>query len=76
MTQRFGSLMSVEGEAGLAFAAFVFMHAGCEGELIESRLGQDLLACWCLQCDARRTFGTAASARTSKTSPGRWNGER
>jgi len=61
MAQRLGSSASVEGEAGLAFATFVFGHAGCEGELIESRVGEDLLACRCLQCDETRTFGTAAS---------------
>jgi hypothetical protein len=61
LAQRFGSLMSVKGEAGPAFAAFVFRHAGCEGEPIESRVGDDLLACWCLRCDETRTFGTAAS---------------
>jgi len=54
-----GSLTSVRGEAGLTFAAFVFRHAGCGGELIESRLEEDLLACWCLQCDEARTFGAA-----------------
>ena len=51
MAHWLGSFMSVKGEAGLAFAAFVFRHTGCGGELIESRLGEDLLACWCLQCE-------------------------
>jgi hypothetical protein len=35
----------MQGYAGLAFAAFVLKHGGCRGELIESRLGEDLLAC-------------------------------
>ena len=50
------SSTSAPGGAGLAFAAFVFEHAGCG--LIESRLGEDLLACWCPQCDETQTFGT------------------
>jgi hypothetical protein len=36
--------------------AFVFEHAGCA--LIESRLGEDLLACWCPRCGEMRIFGT------------------
>lgn len=44
------------GGAGFAFAAFAFEHAGCE--LIESRLGEDLLACWCPRCNETRIFGT------------------
>lgn len=51
-----GSSMGAQGGAGLAFTAFVFEHAGCA--LIESRLGEDLLACWCPRCDEARTFGT------------------
>ena len=51
-----GSTMSAQGGAGLAFTAFVFKHAGCA--LIESRLGEDLLVCWCPRCDETRTFGT------------------
>ena len=51
-----GSTMSAQGGAGLAFTAFVFKHAGCT--LIESRLGEDLLACWCPRCEETRTFGT------------------
>jgi hypothetical protein len=47
---------SSRGDAGLAFAAFVFEHAGCR--LIESRLGEDLLACWCQRCNEMQTFGT------------------
>jgi hypothetical protein len=50
------SYASAQGGAGPAFAAFVFEHAGCG--LIESRLGEDLLACWCLRCDETQTFGT------------------
>lgn len=46
--------------SGLAFAAFVYRHGGCRGELIESRLGEDLLACWCPQCDEVQTFGATA----------------
>ena len=53
-----GSSMSAQGGAGLAFTAFVFKHAGCT--LIESRLGEDLLACWCPHCDEMRTFGATA----------------
>lgn len=59
MAHRLGSFMSVQGDPGLAFTAFVFKHTGCGGELIESRLGEDLLACCCPQCDETRTFGTA-----------------
>jgi hypothetical protein len=50
----------MQGYAGLAFAAFVLRHGGCRGELLESRLGEDLLACWCPQCDEMRTFGATA----------------
>ena len=50
------SPMGAPGGAGLSFAAFVFEHAGCG--LIESRLGEDLLACWCPRCDETQTFGT------------------
>jgi hypothetical protein len=56
-----GSLGSVQGDAGLAFAAFILRHAGCVGETIESRLGEDLVACWYPQCNETRTFGTVAS---------------
>jgi hypothetical protein len=40
-----GPSENMQGYAGLAFAAFVLKHGGCRGELIESRLGEDLLAC-------------------------------
>jgi hypothetical protein len=50
------SSTNVPGGADLAFSAFVFEHTGCW--LIESRLGEDLLACWCPQCDETQTFGT------------------
>ena len=50
----------MQGYAGLAFAAFALRHGGCRGELIESRLGEDLLAYWCPQCDEMRTFGATA----------------
>jgi len=60
-TPRLGPSESVQGHAGLAFAAFVFGHGGCRGGLVESRLGEDLLACWCLQCDEMRTFSTQPS---------------
>jgi hypothetical protein len=53
-----GSSKSAQG-ASLALIAFLFEHAGCA--LIESRLGEDLLACWCPQCDEIQTFGTVAS---------------
>jgi hypothetical protein len=47
---------SAQGGAGLAFAAFVFEHVGCG--LMESRLGEDLLACWCPRCDETKFFCT------------------
>jgi hypothetical protein len=59
VVSRFDPSENVQGYAGLAFAAFVFRHGGCRGELIESRLGEDLLACWCPPCDEISTFGTA-----------------
>ncbi len=58
---RFGPSEIVQGHAGLAFAAFVFKHGGCGDELIETRLDEELLTCWCLQCDELVTFGTASS---------------
>jgi len=61
VANRFGSFGSVRGDSGLAFAAFVFGHAGCGDELVEIRLGEDLLTCWCPQCDETRTFGTATT---------------
>jgi len=61
VAHRFGPPGSAQGGAGLAFAAFVFRHAGCGGELSEFRLGEDLLTCWCPQCDETRTFGMAVS---------------
>jgi hypothetical protein len=60
VTQRFGPPGGAQGDASLAFVAFVFRHAGCGGELSELRLGEDLLACQCPQCDETRTFGMAA----------------
>ena len=53
-----GSSMAAKG-ASLALIAFLYEHAGCA--LIESRLGEDLLACWCPQCNETQTFGTTAS---------------
>jgi hypothetical protein len=53
-----GPSENVQDCAGVAFAAFVFRHGGCRGELIESRLGENLLTCWCPQCGEMRTFGT------------------
>jgi hypothetical protein len=54
-----GSSVSAKGGAGLALVAFLIEHAGCA--LVESRLGEDLLACWCPQCNEAQTFGTLAS---------------
>jgi len=53
-----GSSISAKG-ASLALVAFLYEHVGCA--LIESRLGEDLLACWCPQCNETQTFGTTAS---------------
>jgi hypothetical protein len=61
-----GPSENMQGYAGLAFAAFVLRHGGCRGELIESRLGEDLLACWCPQCDEMRTFGATAPSTYSE----------
>jgi hypothetical protein len=61
-----GSSMSAQGGVGLALIAFLFEHAGCV--LVESRLGEDLLACWCPQCNEAQTFGTLASR--TYTAPG------
>ena len=60
------SSMSAQGGAGLALIAFLFEHTGCA--LVESRLGEDLLACWCAQCNEAQTFGTTASR--TYTAPG------
>jgi hypothetical protein len=39
---------------------FVSKHGGCGDDLIETRLDEDLLACWCPHCDEMRTFGATA----------------
>jgi hypothetical protein len=57
---RFGLSEFVQGHAGLALVTFVSKHGGCGDDLIETRLDEDLLACWCPHCDEMRTFGATA----------------
>ena len=45
---------------GVAFVAFALSHAGCGGELEESRLDERSLACRCPGCDELRIFVGAA----------------
>lgn len=47
------------GDASVAFAAFVLVHAGCGREVMESRLSEDTVACQCLRCDETGIFGPA-----------------
>ena len=60
LARRFGPSEFVQGHAGLALVAFVSKHGGCGDDLIETRLDEDLLACWCPHCDEMRTFGATA----------------
>jgi hypothetical protein len=39
------------------FLAFALLHAGCGDKVIEARLDQRTLACWCLRCDELRIIG-------------------
>ena len=43
-------------EADAPFLAFVLLHAGCGDGVIEYRLGERFLACWCRRCDESRIF--------------------
>jgi hypothetical protein len=47
------------GDASVAFAAFVLVHAGCGKEVMESRLSEDTVACRCLRCEETGIFGPA-----------------
>ena len=47
-----------EGTA-FAFAAFVMAHAECAGEIVEFRLRENAMACWCPRCDEVGAFGPA-----------------
>lgn len=40
------------------FAEFVFHHAECPDEVMEVKLDEASIACWCLPCDELRVFGT------------------
>lgn len=50
------------GDAPLAFASFVFAHAACGEEVIESRLGEGIVACHCLRCNEMGIFDSTSSA--------------
>lgn len=45
------------GDVSVAFAVFVFAHAGCGDEVLDSRVDEDSVECWCLRCDEMRIFG-------------------
>ena len=47
-----------EGTA-FAFAAFVLAHTECEGEIVEFKLEEDAVACWCPRCGQAGAFGPA-----------------
>ena len=47
------------GGGGFYLLGFALSHAGCGDAVIEARLGERLLACWCLHCYELRTFGEA-----------------
>ncbi len=53
--------LAYDGAQGtaFAFAAFVFAHAECEGEIVEFRLEDDAVACWCPRCAEMAAFGPA-----------------
>jgi len=40
------------------FAEFVFYHAECADEVMEVKLDEGSIACWCSPCDELRVFGT------------------
>ena len=51
------SSRAAEGDASVAFAAFVLVHTGCGKEVMESRMSEDTVACQCLRCDETGIFG-------------------
>lgn len=48
-----------DGVVAGAFLSFTLSHAGCGEDIVETRLGEGLLECWCPRCNESRTFGVA-----------------
>ena len=45
-----------KGAVSWCFAEFVLYHAGCEGEMVEIRLDEETISCWCLRCKEGGVF--------------------
>ena len=45
-----------KGAVSWSFAEFVLYHAGCEGGMVEFRLDEETITCWCLLCGEGGVF--------------------
>lgn len=51
-------LQSFSEHSTSGFAAFALLHARCGDAVVETRLDEGSLACWCVRCGEARVFGS------------------